>query len=184
MRPPRSIETSRDRNWGAVSAVSRVKCMRAPLLELVLWFGRNSHGVMITRLIEMRVIALGRWTLLPSRRSPRHLLFETNWSGADQSYIPDFAVLMPLQWRSIWGTTKGFPGPMPTKKLLEHIDTVDWGADHMWSDYRPDATTQTVLAALELRDELHDFVTDTRGLPPDRFAARWRRFSTDVQRLL
>lgn len=184
MLPPRSLDSSRNRRWGAVTTVSRVKWWRAPVLELVLWFGRNSHNAVISRLIKMRVIALARWTLLPSRRAPRHLLFETNWSGADQSYIADFAVLMPQQWHSIWDNTERFPGPLPTTNLLRHIDTVDWGADHLWSDYRPEATTQVVLASLELWDELQRFLRDTHGMAPDRFAAGWRRFYTDVQRLL
>ena len=184
MLPVRSIESSRDRRWAAVTTVSRVKWWRAPILKLVLWFGRNSHNVMIGRLLEMRVIALGRWTLLPSPRRPCRLMFETSWSGADPNYIPDLAVLMPFQWRSIWGNTKGFPGPLPTTRLLEHIATVDWGTDHFWSDYRPEASTQVVLAALELRGRVESFLGEARDLPPDRFARSWRRFATDVQQLL
>ena len=53
----------------------------------------------------MKVIALARWTLWPDARRPTYLLFETNWSGSDQTYIPDFGRIMPLQWRGIWGAT-------------------------------------------------------------------------------
>ena len=152
---------------------------------MVLGFGRSPFGRIVSApLVRMRVIALGRWTLLPSRERPRYLMFETNWSGTPQSYIPDFAMVMPSQWRFIWNNTSRFPGPLPTTRLLEHIDTVDWGTDHYWSDYREDSTTQTVKRALELQDKLERFIDRTRGSSPSEFATEWARFSTDAQALL
>lgn len=184
MLPERSAETSRINRWGAVTAVSPLKWWRTWWLKAVLCFGRHSHNLVIRRLIEMRVIALARWTLLPSTERPRFLLFETNWSGDEQSYIPDFAVLMSSQWKSIWNNTRNFPGPVPTTRLLEHIKTVDWGTDHYWSDYRAPSTTQVVLGALELKPKLERFIERTRGAAPDQFAASWARFTTEVQHLL
>ncbi len=139
---------------------------------------------MIGRLLRMRVIALARWTLLPSREDPRYLLFETNWSGSQQSYIPDLAVLMQFQWNSIWGNVKGFPGPVPTTELLGYIDEVDWGTDHYWSDYRTGASTQVVLSALDLQPRFEQFVKSSRGLSPDVLSVRWREFVTNNQQLL
>jgi hypothetical protein len=182
--PYRSVASSSLRRWGAVTTVSRVKWWRVWLLKLVLWFGVVTHSAVAKRLVDMRVIALGRWTLLPSRRDPRYLVFETNWAGADQSYIPDLAMLLTTQFNSIWNNTKGFPGPLPTTRFLAYIDTVDWGADHLWSDYRADASTQTVVTALCLEPKLKRFVEQTRGATPEEFVASWRQFTTKVQGLL
>ena len=148
-----------------------------------LWIGTRTT-IFIRRLLKMRVIALARYTFLPSESDQRYLMFETNWSGAEQSYIPDLAELMQIQWRSIWGAAKGFPGPVPTTELLEYIREHDWGTDHFWSDYHPDATTQVIKGSLELQSLLEGFVGSTRGLPPDLFAERWREFSTAVEDLL
>ena len=104
--------------------------------------------------------------------------------AADVTYIPDLAMVMPTQWNAIWGNTKKFPGPVPVNALLEHIEEVDWGTDHFWSDYNADASTQVVLRALQLRGEVEKLIDQTRGEPPDRFATRWRRFVTDVQNLI
>jgi hypothetical protein len=181
--PQRSPEASVFNRWGAITAVSPLKPWRVPLLRLVLWFGTKTT-VMISRLLEMKVIAFARFTLLPNREHPRFLLFETNWTGSPQNYIPDFAVLMPTQWRSIWGNTRNFPGPLPATRLLEHIATVDWGTDHYFSDYRADASTQTVVAARELQLELEELARQTASMTPDRFAIRWASFTTRVQDLL
>jgi hypothetical protein len=156
-----------------------------PLLKGVLWFGQRygdkSHTFGHRRLVRMRVIALARWTLLPGPNWPRYLLFETNWSGAQQSYIPDLAMLMRLQWKAIWGNTKNFPGPVPTTKLLEHVDEVDWGTDHYWTDYDGNASTQMVLRALEFQTSLTRFIEHTKGMSADRFADKWGSFITEVQ---
>ena len=183
MPPVRSETASSFERWGAVTTVSTIKRWRTPLLKLVFWFGRQTD-IAIGPLKAMQVIALARWTLLPDARAPRYLLFETNWSGADATYIPDFALLMRPQWQAIWGNTKGFPGSFPTTRLLAFIATVDWGADHFWSDYDDGSTTRVVASALALEPKLEQFARDTKGLPADEFAARWARFATDVQQLL
>jgi hypothetical protein len=182
--PHRSVASSRRHRWGAITAVSPLRSWRILGLKAVLWFGSHSHNILVGRLIQMRVIALGRWTLLPNAAVPRYLLFETNWSGADESYIQDLAMLMPAQWRFIWNNTKDFPGPLPTTRLLKHIAKVDWGTDHYWSDYREDASTQTITRALKLQPKLERFIEDTRGASPAEFTERWRRFSTRAQDLL
>jgi hypothetical protein len=188
MGPDRCPESSSMDRWGAINTLSPVKCGHLLMLRLVLrfgrYFGRYSSRFGHRRLVEMRVIALARWTVLAGSKWRRYLMFETNWSGAEQTYIPDFAMVMPNQWKAIWGNTKHFPGPEPTTKLLEHVHEVDWGTDHFWSDYHPDASTQVVLSALELRGKLESFIDQTRGAPAGRFATRWRAFVTDVQRLL
>jgi hypothetical protein len=185
----RSAESSSHARWGAVTALTPIKRWRLPLLRLVLWFGSiticgHQNDIAIKRLKKLKVIALARWTLLPDRRRPRYLLFETNWSGADSTYIPDFGLLMPVQWRAIWGNTSGFRGSFPTTRLLAWVAEIDWGCDHYWTDYAAESTTQVIDAALALGPKVERFVAQTRGLPADEFAARWAAFATSVQELL
>ena len=183
MDPRGKGSTSQTGPWGAVTTVTPLK--RRPLLglRLVFWFGRHTT-IAVTRLLDMRVIYLARWTLLPNRRDPRYMVFETNWAGQEQSYIPDLAMLMRFQWRSIFGNVKEFPGPVPTTELLDYIKKVDWGTDLLWTDYAQRATTQTIVTSLELEERFEAFVRSARGLSPDLFAERWRRFATQSQELL
>jgi hypothetical protein len=160
-----------------------LKWWRLPLLRLVFAFGRATE-VAIQRLVHMRVIYLARWTFLPNRREPEYLVFETNWAGQEQSYIPDLAMLMQFQWKSIFGAVKGFPGPVPTERLLHFVETVDWGADLLWTNYAERATTKTVMSSLTLQLRFEQFVRSARGLSPDLLAAHWHRFVTEQQELL
>lgn len=182
-RTSRDVATSQVGRWGAVTALMRTKRWRVPLLRAVFAFG-NRTDVLILRLKRMRVVMYARWTFLPSSRHPRYLLFETNWSGPQASYIPDFGQLMQTQWSSIFDTARGFPGPVPTTQLVEYVDKVDWGSDHYWTDYGQQATTQTIMGALDLSERFERFERRSRGLSPDEFALQWSRFVTESQDVL
>jgi hypothetical protein len=145
-------------------------------------FGVGSRtNLFVQALLDMKVIALGRWTLLPRHRRPPALVFETNWSGAWENYIDDFARVMPMQWRSIWTAAEGFPGPKPVTGLLRYIDAHNHDVQHFYCGYRKGSTTQAVAGALALQPRLEQFARDVEGVAADEFARRWERFLTDVQ---
>ena len=169
-----------DSRWAAVTALTPLRRGWTPWLRVVFAIG-SSTNLLVRPLLRMRVIALGRWTLLRRDERPPALLFETNWSGAWESYIDDFARIMPMQWRSIWGGAEGFPGPKPVTDLLRYIGEHDHGADHFYSGYREGATTHEVAGALALQPRLQRFVRDVDGAAPDEFARRWESFLADVQ---
>jgi hypothetical protein len=130
------------------------------------------------------VVALARWTRWPDERHPTFLLFETNWSGSDQTYIPDFGRIMPIQWRGIWGATTIFPGAIPTTGLDRWVEVIDAGVGHFWTDYEPGASTQVIAQALELERQVVRFVSDTQGASPTRFHRHWRDLVLKVHRLV
>ncbi len=171
------------RRWGAVTAVTKLRRGQRLRLMTIFVFG-NLTDILIGRLLKMKVIALARWTLWPSARRPTYLLFETNWSGSDQTYIPDFGRLMPLQWKGIWGATTEFPGALPTTGLDAWVDVIDAGVGHFWTDYTVGASTQVIEQALALEAEVARFVSDTVGASATEFDRRWRDLVVDVHRLL
>jgi len=179
---PRSAKVTY-RRWGAVTAVTALKPHQTLRLRAIFAFG-NATTLAIRPLLAMKVIALARWTLWPDARRPRYLLFETNWSGSDQTYIPDFGRIMPIQWRSIWGATTTFPGPVPTTYLDEWVDAIDAGVGHFWTDYADGATTRTIAQSLALRPEVQRFLADTAGSSTAEFHSRWQRFMVRVQELM
>lgn len=177
------MERRRFGRWGAVTALSPLRRGWTPWLRLVFLFGSVTN-VAARPILDTRLIALGRWTLLPRAGRPPAMVFETNWSGAWENYIADLARVMPWQWRSIWTGAERFPGPLPATELLRWVDVYDFGADHFYCGYREDATTQSVARALALRARLAGFVREVEGLGPDDFGRRWRRFLSEVQGLL
>jgi hypothetical protein len=171
------METAR---WGAVTALTPLRRGWTPWLRIVFALGSMTN-VLVRPLLQMRVIALGRWTLLRRDERPPALLFETAWCGAWESYIDDFARIMPMQWRSVWGGAEEFPGPKPVTELLRYIGKHDHGADHFYNGYREGATTHTVAHALALQPRFERFLRDVDGAEPDEFARRWEDFLADVQ---
>ena len=166
--------------WGAVTALTPLHRGWALWLWLVFALGSRTN-ILVRPLLKMRVIAFGRWTLLPREEHPPALLFETNWTGAWESYIDDFARIMPMQWSAVWGGAEEFPGPRPVTDLLSYIKERDHGADHFYTGYREGATTHTVANALALQPRLERFLHEVDGAEPDEFARRWEDFLTDVQ---
>jgi hypothetical protein len=180
---PGSAEKVTYRRWGAVTAVTALR--RGQRLRLLAIFAvGNATDILIRPLLKMKVIALARWTLWPNARRPTHLLFETNWSGADQTYIPDFGRIMPLQWRGIWGATTEFPGAMPTTGLDAWVNVIDAGVGHFWTDYEVGASTQVIAQALALEPQVRRFATDIEGASSTEFHRRWRDLILTVHRLL
>jgi hypothetical protein len=172
------------RRWGAVTAVTEIKPPRRwqqLRLGLVFAFG-NATTIAIRPLLKMKVIALARWTLWPNARDARYLLFETNWSGSDQTYIPDFGRIMPLQWASIWGATTIFPGAIPTTGLLDWVDQIDFGVGHFWTDYELGASTAVIEQALALQTRVREFLDETMGVSAAEFDRRWRELVVSVHR--
>lgn len=173
------------RRWGAVTAVTKLKPGDWQRLRLRAIFAFGSRTTILIRpLLKMKVIALARWTLWPEARQPTRLIFETNWSGSDQTYIPDFGRIMPLQWRGIWGATTTFPGAQPTTGLDAWVDTIDAGVGHYWTDYAAGASTQVILQALELEPQVRAFVTATEGVSAPEFHRRFTDLVLKMHRLL
>jgi hypothetical protein len=184
--PPRPREKVTYRRWGAVTAVTKIGPLRRlqQLRLLAVFAFGNATTIAIRPLLKMKVIALARWTLWPSARNPTYLLFETNWSGSDQTYIPDFGRIMPIQWASIWGATTIFPGAIPTTGLDAWVDEIDFGVGHFWTDYELGASTQVIEQSLQLEAEVRRFVEETQGVSEGEFHRRWGDLLIRVHRLL
>jgi hypothetical protein len=180
---PVSSEKVTYRGWGAVTAVTKLKRGQRLRLLAIFAFG-NTTNILIRPLLTMKVIALARWTLWPNARDPTYLLFETNWSGADQTYIPDFGRIMPHQWRGIWGATTKFRGAIPTTGLDAWVEMIDAGVGHFWTDYESGASTRMIAQALELEPQVARFVADTQGASATEFDRRWRDLVLTVHRLV
>ena len=73
-----------------------------------------------------------------------------------------------------WGSSYGFPTPLPTGRFKDYIKRHEIVASHFYSAY-PDATTTIVLSALELDAKLRDFRKRTKGMDPEAFARRLAR---------
>jgi hypothetical protein len=82
--------------------------------------------------------------------------------------------------RLLWGSSYGFPQPLPTAPFKRYIMRHEIEASHYYSAY-PEATATMVTGALAIDLEFEMFRRVARELPPELFARRWQAFLTNAQ---
>jgi hypothetical protein len=82
--------------------------------------------------------------------------------------------------RAIWGTSYGFPGPIPVEPFKAYIRRNEYVANHYWSAY-PGSTTTEIVSAGRVAGALDAFQRRAADLPPADFARAYAEFLTDVQ---
>src|SRR4051794_33343473 len=157
-------------------------------LALVFWAGRTITAT-LKKLQLLSFIHYARWAVI--RRFPdggegerlkhTYLFFESNFNGTWDQYIDAFSEVVPTRMRAIWGTSYGFPGPIPVEAFKAYIRRNEFVANHYWSAY-PGASTSEIVAAGRLAPALDAFKRRAARLPPAAFAEAYARFLTDVQR--
>jgi hypothetical protein len=146
------------------------------------------------RLAELSFIHFARWTLvrrIPYNGPPQprrrlrfaHLFFESNFNGGWEEYIDAFSYILTRDMRTVWGSSYGFPNPLPAAPFKAYIRRNELQANHYYSAY-PEATTTMVLAGLELTDKLAALRRRAADMDPDAFATAWADFLGDAQRCL
>ena len=83
--------------------------------------------------------------------------------------------------KGIWGTSYGFPGPIPVEPFKQYIRDNEYVANHYWSAY-PNATTTEIISAKRVAAALDDLRRRAPGLDPEAFKAAYDKTLTSVQR--
>ena len=166
-----------------ITVFSAVKWWGRLWLPLVFLYARLVPSAHST-LAKLSFIHFARWTLVRrlSGKRLRHpqLFFESNFNGGWQEYIDAFSHILTRGMKLFWGSSYGFPQPLPTGPFKKYIQRHELVASHFYSAY-PDATTTIVLSALEVDKALAAFRERTRGMDADAFARAWRVFLAEVQ---
>jgi len=171
----------------AITVLTPVKPGGRFLLAIVFWIGRNATWT-LKKLQQLSFIHFARWIVI--RRFPdgaggeklnyTYLFFESNFNGLWDQYIDAFSEVVPDRMKGIWGTSYGFPGPIPVEPFKEYIRKNEYVANHYWSSY-PGATTTEIISADHVAAAIEDLRRRADGLTPEKFRAEYERMLTDVQ---
>lgn len=169
----------------ALTALTRVRWWGRLTLPPLFWLGQTFPWLSRT-LARLSFIHFARWALvrrLPGgpRLRPPVLLFESNFNGDWDQYIDAFAHILPGRMKRIWGSSEGFPGPLPVGPFKAYIRAHELPAAHYWSAY-PEASATMIASALRVREGLAALRRDAPSLSPDAFRARYEALLTDRQR--
>jgi hypothetical protein len=173
----------------AITVLTPVRLGGPLLLDLVFWAGRHLSFT-LKKLEELSFIHYARWTLI--RRFPdgedgrgerlghTYLFFESNFNGTWDQYIDAFSEVVAVRMRAIWGTSIGFPGPLPVEPFKQYIRRNEYVANHYWSAY-PGETTTEIVSAESVEKALEQFIGDSADLDAVAFKAAYDDFLTEIQ---
>lgn len=171
----------------AITVLTPVRWWGRLLLPLVFWVGRHLTST-LRKLEELSFIHYARWTIIDrfpgedggEKLHYPYLFFESNFNGTWDQYIDAFSEVVPLRMKAIWGSSYGFPGPLPVEPFKAYIRHNELIANHYWSAY-PGATTTEIVSAAKVEKELAAFVERAADLGPEEFAAAYRAFLREIQ---
>jgi hypothetical protein len=173
----------------AITVLTPVRRGGPILLGVVFWAGRNL-AFTLAKLETLSFIHYARWTLIKrfpdgsdgegQRPNHTYLFFESNFNGTWDQYIDAFSEIVALRMKAIWGTSLGFPGPLPVEPFKQYIRRNEYVANHYWSAY-PGHTTTEIISAGDVATKFKAFHEASAGLSPEAFDAAYKAFLTQVQ---
>jgi hypothetical protein len=177
----------------AISVFSTIKWWGRLYLPILFYAAKRIPWLTAT-LRKLSFIHFARWALvkeIPYNGPPQsrqvlgyaHMYFESNFNGGRDEYIDAFSHVMAPNMKVFFGSSYGFPGPLPVGPFKDYIHANETEVSHYYSAY-PDATITMIAGALELDEKLAPLVRDAPGMHPDAFAAAYRKLLTDAQRSL
>jgi hypothetical protein len=160
----------------------------------ILFFVTARFPKLTVTLRQLSFIHFARWNVItklpyngPPQRKGRlryqHMYFESNFNGGWEEYIDAFSHILAKGMTGFWGTSYGFPKPLPTAVFKRYIQDNETEAAHYYSAY-PEATSTMIQRALVLDKQFAPLKRNAERMSPDEFAAAYRRFLTDAQKAL
>jgi len=160
-----------------------------PVVRAVFWFARRSLKDGESDITRLSFIHFARWGIIqriPKLGQPRERLrqplfmFESNYNGSFDEYIDAFAHILTLGMTVFWGTSYGFPNPLPVTRFIEYIHANEFVAEHYYSAY-PTATTTMIVSALELEKPHAALRNEAENLSPAEFVTCYEALLTAQQ---
>ena len=172
----------------AITVLTPLKPTGRLRLALVFLVGRHVTAT-LRKLQMLSFIHYARWAIVErfpdggdgEKLHHSYLFFESNFNGTWDQYIDAFSEVVPLRMKAIWGTSYGFPGPIPVDPFKAYIRRNEFVANHYWSAY-PEASTTEVVSAARVAAALERFRRESASLHGDAFRDAYQRFLTEVQR--
>jgi len=177
----------------ALTILTPIRRRWSPWLRLVFFLGTRLPLPRWT-LLRLRLIHYGRFAIVDhippgaarehrERLHSKYLLFESNFNGLWHSYIEAFSYVFPKGMRALWGSSYGFPGPVPVGPFKQWVRRNEFVASHYYSAY-PEASTREVLAALELKAMAKTLAQQAESSSPAEFRDAYHAFLEGAQRCL
>jgi hypothetical protein len=171
----------------AITVLTPYKPTGRLLLPIVFWVGRNVTAT-LKKLQMLSFIHYARWVVV--KRFPDggggeklhypYLMFESNFNGSWDQYIDAFSEVVPERMKGIWGTSYGFPGPIPVEPFKDYIRANEYVANHYYNAY-PEATTTEIISARKVAAAVDELSARATPLDPAAFKTAYEDMLTSIQ---
>ena len=171
----------------AITVLTPVEPIGRIVLPTVFWVGRHATWT-LKKLQQLSFIHFARWIVISrfpdggrgEKLNHQYLFFESNFNGLWDQYIDAFSEVVPTRMKAIWGTSYGFPGPIPVEPFKQYIRKNEYVANHYWSAY-PGATTTEIISAERVAAAIADLRRRADGMSPAAFRQAYDEMITSVQ---
>ena len=165
----------------------------APCLRPNFWLAQYLKPV-TAPLRKLTFIHFALWSIIdriPQNGPPqpeeklnyKYMLFESNFNGTWDQYIDAFSGIVASRMTMIWGSSYGFPGPVPVEPFKAYIERNEFICNHYYCAY-PEATSTMINAAFTVEERLERFLVETEAMGPEEFETAYKAFLTEMQRHL
>jgi hypothetical protein len=171
----------------AITVLTPYKPTGRLLLPIVFWVGRNVTAT-LKKLQMLSFIHYARWVVV--KRFPDggggeklhypYLMFESNFNGSWDQYIDAFSEVVPSRMKGIWGTSYGFPGPIPVEPFKDYIRANEYVANHYYNAY-PEATTTEIISARKVAAAVDELSARATTLDAAAFRTAYEDMLTSIQ---
>lgn len=164
-----------------MTVFSQLRPGKTLLQEWKLRLGRLSKSEDVRALSFIHFVRFAVVRRLPGGPKLRHplLLFESNYNGSFADYIDTFSESVPQHMKTFWGTSYGFPGPIPVTPFKRYISANEFHPEHYYRAY-PQSTTM-IVAALALEPAHAAFRKQAPRLTPEQFLRAYDALVADHQ---
>lgn len=165
----------------ALTVVTPLRPWGKAAVGLAFWVG-DRFPRLLKPLRTLSLIHFARWSVIPAEPGFSNadlLLFESDFDGDWDEYIDDFAEVVGPQIKAIWGSSYGFPGPVPTAAFRAFVRRHQVIPSVTYAAY-PASVTQ-IAAALTLAEAFASLKAGAAAMDPLTFERRWNEFLTEVQ---
>jgi hypothetical protein len=136
-------------------------------------------------------ISFASWSLIrripyngPPQRLRRlrfgHLFFDVSFNGGWDQYVDASVRILTTGMKSYWGTSHGFPGPLPGHGFKAFFRRHELPCSHYYCAY-PDATVRAVRQAIALEPRLDALAAGAGAMDAATFDREWKAFLHEAQ---
>lgn len=159
-----------------------------PLLFAV---SRFAPKLLLKDMDALSFISFASWSLIrripyngPPQRLRRlrvpHLFFDVSFNGGWDQYVDASVRILTTGMKTYWGTSSGFPGPLPGSGFKAFFRRHELSCSHYYCAY-PDATVRTVRQALALEPRLDALAAQAAAMDDATFEREWKAFLHEAQ---